>query len=247
MISRGTAVGLGLIGGWCLSLLLLLALAPALPAGAALLAVLLRTQLQTGLFIVGHDAMHRSLSPASRGLNDRLGRLALGLYACLPYGVCRRNHLLHHRAPGSARDPDFHAPGRPGAVGWFLRFLSGYLRLRTLALLAVLWGSAALIASALHGHGPEVVLSYWILPLALSSLQLFLFGTYLPHRGGAPGSPHGAVTLAWPEPLSLLACFHFGYHVEHHSQPSLPWYALPACHRKLRRQAAGFAVATHAL
>jgi beta-carotene ketolase (CrtW type) len=236
VISRGTAVGLGLIGGWCLSLLLLLARAQALPAWAAVLAVLLRTQLQTGLFIVGHDAMHRSLAPASRGLNDRLGRLALGLYACLPYGVCRRNHLLHHRAPGSVRDPDFHSPRRPGAVGWFVRFLTGYLRPGTLALLAVLWASAALIASALHGHGLRVVLSYWLLPLALSSLQLFLFGTYLPHRGRARNAPHGAMTLAWPEPLSLLACFHFGYHVEHHSHPSLPWYALPACHRRLRRQ-----------
>jgi beta-carotene ketolase (CrtW type) len=247
VISRGTAVGLGLIGGWCLSLLLLLVLAPALPAGAALLAVLVRTQLQTGLFIVGHDAMHRSLSPASRRLNDLLGRGALGLYACLPYGFCRRNHLLHHRAPGSARDPDFHAPRRPGAAGWFARFLAGYLRPRTLALLAVLWGAAALLASALHGHGLQAVLTYWILPLALSSLQLFLFGTYLPHRGQARHSPHGAVTLAWPEPLSLLACFHFGYHVEHHSHPSLPWYALPACHRRLRGQAAGLAVATQAL
>ncbi|MCP9927505.1 fatty acid desaturase [Cyanobium sp. CH-040] len=246
MISRGTAVALGLIGGWCLSLLLL-ALAPALPAGAALVAVLLRTQLQTGLFIVGHDAMHRSLVPASRGLNDGLGHLALALYACLPYGICRRNHLLHHRAPGSARDPDFHAPHRPGPVGWFLRFLGGYLGPRTLALLALLWLSAALLVSARHGHGLQVVLCYWILPLVLSAVQLFLFGTYLPHRRQSGDASHGAVTLAWPEPLSLLACFHFGYHVEHHSHPSLPWYALPACHRRLRRQAGALAVASQAL
>ncbi|MGL6133378.1 MAG: fatty acid desaturase, partial [Prochlorococcaceae cyanobacterium] len=81
------------------------------------------------------------------------------------------------------------------------------------------------------------VISYCTLPLALSSLQLFLFGTYLPHRGPAQAAPHAAITLAWPEPLSLLACYHFGYHVEHHSNPSLPWYELPACHRRLRQQA----------
>jgi beta-carotene ketolase (CrtW type) len=28
--------------------------------------------------------------------------------------------------------------------------------------------------------------------------------------------------------LSLLACFHFGYHREHHDNPSLSWYQLPA-------------------
>jgi beta-carotene ketolase (CrtW type) len=238
VIARGTAVALALIGGWCLSLVLLLALAPALPAGALPPAVLLRTLLQTGLFIVGHDAMHRSLVPERRGFNDRLGRVALGLYACLPYGLCRRNHLLHHRAPGSAGDPDFHAPHQPGPIRWFLRFLAGYLSAPSLAMLAALWGAAVLAASALHGHGIQAVLSFWILPLALSSLQLFLFGTYLPHRGRAQAAPHGAITLAWPEPLSLLACFHFGYHLEHHSHPSLPWYRLPACHRRRRQQAA---------
>ncbi|MEX1318028.1 MAG: fatty acid desaturase [Synechococcaceae cyanobacterium] len=240
MTGRGTPVALGLIGGWCLSLLLLLAIGPALPAGGRLVAVLLRTLLQTGLFIVGHDAMHRSVAPACRRLNDNLGRVALGLYACLPYGPCRRNHLLHHRAPGSSRDPDFHAPRQPGAIRWFLRFLAGYLSASSLALLATLWGGAALAAQTLHGHGSEVVITYWILPLALSSLQLFLFGTYLPHRGRAQAAPHGAITLAWPEPLSLLACFHFGYHVEHHSHPSLPWYELPACHRR-RQQETGLA------
>jgi len=25
----------------------------------------------------------------------------------------------------------------------------------------------------------------------------------------------------------LLACFHFGYHREHHDHPYLPWFALP--------------------
>lgn len=234
MIARGTALALVLIGGWCLSLILLLTLAPALPAGVLLVLVLVRTQLQTGLFIVGHDAMHRSLVPGAPGLNDRLGRLALGLYACLPYRLCRRNHLLHHRAPGSDRDPDFHAPHQPGAVRWYLRFLAGYLSPASLTLLVALWGVTALAASALHGHGIEAVLTVWMLPLALSSLQLFLFGTYLPHRGLATAAPHGAITLAWPEPLSLLACFHFGYHREHHSHPALPWYELPACHRLQR-------------
>ena len=38
-----------------------------------------RTLLQTGLFIVGHDAMHGVLWPHCRNRNALLGRIALGL------------------------------------------------------------------------------------------------------------------------------------------------------------------------
>jgi beta-carotene ketolase (CrtW type) len=77
------------------------------------------------------------------------------------------------------------------------------------------------------------LLLFWTLPLLLSSLQLFLFGTYLPHRR-APGRSsdrHRAVSLVWPELLSFLACYHFGYHWEHHCHPHLPWFRLPAARR----------------
>jgi beta-carotene/zeaxanthin 4-ketolase len=244
VITRGTTIALALIGGWCLSLVLLLVYGTALPPAAWLPAVVLRALLQTGLFIVGHDAMHRSVMPANPTGNDRIGRVALALYACLPYNLCRRNHLLHHRGPGGSHDPDFHAPRRPGIFGWFLRFLGGYLSLSSLTVLVSLWSAATLAVGALHGQGLQLVFSFWTLPLALSALQLFLFGTYLPHRGQARTAPHGAITLAWPEPVSLLACYHFGYHVEHHSHPSLPWYELPACHRRLQEQT-GLAARAH--
>jgi len=26
--------------------------------------------------------------------------------------------------------------------------------------------------------------------------------------------------------LSFLACYHFGYHFEHHARPDLPWWTL---------------------
>jgi beta-carotene ketolase (CrtW type) len=80
------------------------------------------------------------------------------------------------------------------------------------------------------------VLLFCTLPLLLSSLQLFVFGTYLPHRwqrtqsvGSHPDS------LGLPTWLSLLACFHFGYHREHHDHPGLAWFELPAARRALGR------------
>jgi beta-carotene ketolase (CrtW type) len=67
------------------------------------------------------------------------------------------------------------------------------------------------------------------LPLLLSSWQLFLVGTYLPHRGQRlPELNAHPISLNLPPWLSLLACFHFGYHREHHDNPGLNWYQLPS-------------------
>ena len=72
----------------------------------------------------------------------------------------------------------------------------------------------------------------WAVPAILSSVQLFYFGTYLTHRHGtAFADEHLARTNAYPRWLSLLTCFHFGYHHEHHLYPHEPWWRLPA--RKL--------------
>jgi beta-carotene ketolase (CrtW type) len=75
---------------------------------------------------------------------------------------------------------------------------------------------------------------FWILPLVLSSFQLFLFGTYLPHRhDGRQGEHNQAVqSLRWSHLLSLLACYHFGYHREHHAFPAVPWFRLPQLSRR---------------
>jgi beta-carotene ketolase (CrtW type) len=84
-------------------------------------------------------------------------------------------------------------------------------------------------------HPLSSLLLFCTLPLLLSSLQLFVIGTYLPHRQTTcrSGDRHHAASLAWPEALSFLACFHFGYHWEHHADPRLPWYCLPAGRRRM--------------
>ena len=148
---RGLLLAALILLGWLATLALLLPLPMGqLPPALLVLAVLARTFLQTGLFIVGHDAMHRVLVPGSRRWNDGLGRLVLLLYAALPYGPCCQKHHQHHHRPGSAEDPDFHAPGRN----------------------------------------------------------------------------------------SVLACYHFGYHREHHRAPQLAWHQLPQEYRQGHHPAA---------
>lgn len=226
---RGLLLAALILGGWLLSLLLVLrADWGRWPFPLLALVVLLRSQLQTGLFIVGHDAMHRVLLPAAPGLNDRIGALVLGLYAALPFDRCLRQHQRHHRAPGTALDPDFHGPGQGSIVAWYQRFMARYLNPGQMSLLLTAW---ALLAWCTSVHA---VLVFCTLPLMLSSLQLFVVGTYLPHRSSSDLAQH-TVSLALPEWLSLLACYHFGYHLEHHQDPQLAWHELP----RRRREGAG--------
>ena len=202
-------------------------------------AVLLRTLLHTGLFIVAHDAMHGLLLARQPLWNDRLGALALLLYAGLPYGRCRHNHHLHHQRPASATDPDFHGDRRGGAIGWYVHFMAGYLSPPQMGALLGSWTLLALPVIGLrHGDwrtGVVQILLGCTLPLLLSSLQLFVVGTYLPHRNQrGPEWAAEPTSLAWPAWLSLLACYHFGYHREHHQHPSLAWFQLPEAHRRTR-------------
>ncbi|MFN6357180.1 MAG: fatty acid desaturase [Cyanobacteriota bacterium] len=237
---RGLLLAAGIVLGWLGSWLLLLPtslshLHPILIG----LAVVGRTLLQTGLFIVAHDAMHGTLWPGQPKANHRIGALALQLYAALPYTNCRANHELHHRHAGSLADPDHHGEAKPGLASWYLRFMAAYLSPSQLTALVLSWLALAGLAATFSSSPVANVLLYGALPVWLSSLQLFLVGTFLPHRPYASGpgpSPddHQPRSLNLPGWLSLLACFHFGYHWEHHAFPHLAWHELPGAKRRIK-------------
>ena len=237
LLGRGFWLGLVIFSGWLASLIGLLLTHPAhWSAPVLVLAVAGRTFLQTGLFILGHDAMHRSLVPGRPVLNDGLGRLALLLYAGLPFGPCRRHHLRHHRSPGSLRDPDFRLANGDGALRWYVRFMGNYLSWKQLGLLGLTWLTSAALLTEMDPHQRLMtVMVFWVLPLVLSSFQLFLFGTFLPHRSqAAPAAEcHAIQSLGYGHLLSLLACYHFGYHWEHHAYPAVPWFRLPELRRSV--------------
>jgi len=46
--------------------------------------------------------------------------------------------------------------------------------------------------------------------------------------------PHHALSSNFPPWLSLLTCYHFGYHREHHEAPGVPWWRLPELRWKNR-------------
>jgi len=201
-------------------------------------AILLRTFLHTGLFVITHDAIHGSAVPQNRQINSWLGTLAIGLYAFLPYEKLRNQHFLHHKYPTSSRDPDYHEGYKSNFFTWYLCFMQAYLKGKQV--LIILAGVSVVSFSALKllGVQPVNLLLFWLIPLVLSSMQLFYFGTYLPHRYAATRdrTKHRATSTQLSMFWSLITCYHFGYHLEHHSYPSLPWHALPGCRRTLFKQ-----------
>jgi beta-carotene/zeaxanthin 4-ketolase len=193
------------------------------------LLVLLICWLSVGMFIVAHDAMHGSLAPGRPVLNRWIGRLALTLYAGLWFDRLERLHAEHHRRPGTPDDPDFSAAHPRQFWRWYLAFFARYVSVGQLLRLSTAVGVYLFVLGAPLPN----LLVFWALPAVLSSLQLFLFGTFLPHRVEERPflDDHRARTSDRGWLVSLVTCFHFGYHHEHHVSPATPWWLLPRLRR----------------
>ena len=200
---------------------------PRLPAAVFLVALI--CWLNVGMFIVAHDAMHGSLAPGRPATNRTIGRTALLLYAGFNYDRLIFDHMAHHRDPGTAGDPDFNVDHPDRFWPWYLGFFRHYFGWQQLLFL-----TAVTLAYLLLGASYANILLFWALPAILSSLQLFYFGTYLPHRREEQSfaDHHNARTNQYSWLASLLSCFHFGYHHEHHLSPHVPWWRLPEERRR---------------
>ena len=189
-----------------------------------ILAVAAQVWLYAGMFIVAHDSMHGSLFPKSARANHIAGQAILFIYAGFNWPKMRAAHHAHHDNPGTADDPDFNPDNPTAFAPWFYRWFRTYFGLAQIVLIAALVGIYMFVFGAAYSN----ILIFWALPALLSSLQLFYFGTYLPHRHGeAFSDEHNARSNDYPWIGSLLSCFHFGYHHEHHLYPYEPWWRLP--------------------
>lgn len=238
--SRQTLIGLGLAGlivaAWLTLHIWGVFVWRWTPLTVALTPLMIAAQswLGAGLFIVAHDAMHGTLAPGRRKLGAAVGQFCLGIYAGFSFAKLNEAHHRHHRAPGTAADPDFHAASPTAFWPWYVKFFRTYFGWREMATL-----SAALAVYLLVFRAPPLNMAlFWGVPAILSSLQLFAFGTWLPHRhAGKVGfaDEYRARTMDFGWLASLLTCFHFGYHHEHHLSPQSPWWRLPAVRAETRR------------
>lgn len=182
--------------------------------------ILLQAHLYTGLFITAHDAMHRTVLPQNLKVNHFVGKICAFLFMFNDYSKLYPKHHEHHRHAGTEHDPDFHK-GNENFWVWFFNFAKEYVTLWQMI-------AATITLNVLRFVFPlENLLLFWIVPSLLSTLQLFYFGTYLPHHGHhEEGNSHRARSQKRNHLLAFFSCYFFGYHYEHHDSPWTPWWAL---------------------
>ena len=139
--------------------------------------------------------MHGSVYQARPRINNLIGAIAVGLYALFSYRKLLEKHWAHHRTPASDTDPDFHDGEHSGFVIWYLHFMKEYLSWKQIIGMAVVFQ----IMKYVLGVPTLNLILFWVSPALLSTLQLFYFGTYLPHRTPKDGydNPHRAQSNAY--------------------------------------------------
>ncbi|TWR30661.1 fatty acid desaturase [Mucilaginibacter pallidiroseus] len=179
------------------------------------LAVLLMMHLYTGLFITAHDAMHGTVAP-NKSINNFVGFLSTLLYASFWYPKLYTKHHQHHNHVHTDTDPDYH---NGGFFSWYVRFIRNYLSLWQIVVMAAVFNILKIWIPQ------QNLLLFWVAPSLLSTLQLFYFGTYLPHKG-EHDNKHQSRSLPRNHFFAFITCYFFGYHYEHHDAPWLPWWKL---------------------
>ncbi|AMQ55376.1 fatty acid desaturase [Algoriphagus sanaruensis] len=180
------------------------------------LAILIQMHLYTGLFITAHDAMHGVVA-SNKKINHFTGWVAAILFSYNFYWKLFPKHHEHHRFVATDQDPDYHSSGK--FFPWYLSFIRQYVTIWQILLMAVTYNLLKLWLPM------ENLIVFWMVPAILSTLQLFYFGTYLPHKGEGDNIHHSqsqSKNHLW----AFLSCYFFGYHFEHHDSPGTPWWRL---------------------
>lgn len=224
---RGLLIAGGIFAAWSTSLVILLSVVQvgALAGWIKILLVLGQMFLYTGIFITAHDAMHGAVLPQAPRINGAIGTFLLIVYGLFSYEKLLKAHWQHHNHPATELDPDFHNGRWTDAVTWYVYFMVRYWSWWRFAGLVTIFH----ICHRLLMVPEDNLVLFWIVPSLLSSVQLFYFGTFLPHRSPRGGYTDDLHTQSSYRPIwwSFLTCYHFGYHREHHLHPQLAWWQLP--------------------
>ena len=211
----GIFIAVLVIGTWLLSIICLMRLDINFSNPLIYIFILIQMHLYTGLFITAHDAMHGTIS-SNKSLNSLIGQICTALYAAFPLKRLNEKHQLHHRHVHTESDPDHHSGS---FVAWYFNFIKEYISWWQIVLMAVIFNVLKIWISQAN------LLLFWVLPSLLSTLQLFYFGTWLPHHGDHDNKYHSR-SQTKNHLFAFLSCYFFGYHYEHHDAPQIPWWQL---------------------
>lgn len=211
----GTLIALLVISAWLTGTVLLMQWQVNWANPLLYFFILVQMHLYTGLFITAHDAMHGTVS-SNPNINKAIGYLCTFFYAAFWYGGLYTKHHKHHQHVHTANDPDYHS----GSFwAWYFSFMRNYLSVWQVVFMAALFNVLKLWVPQAN------LLLFWVVPSLLSTLQLFYFGTYLPHKG-EHDNEYQSRSQRKNHLLAFLSCYFFGYHYEHHHSPSTPWWWL---------------------
>jgi beta-carotene/zeaxanthin 4-ketolase len=213
----GVIIGIAIILLWACCLLYLLTSNFNLYNLLTLILILIQTHLYTGLFITSHDAMHGVVS-LNKKVNKAIGTISAILFAYNFFSRLLPKHHEHHKYVATDKDPDYY---QGNFLSWYFSFLKQYITIWQIFLMAITYNLLIQI------FPKENVIAFWIIPSILATLQLFFFGTYLPHKGEHDAdNPHKSRSQKKNHLLAFLSCYFFGYHYEHHNAPAVPWWLL---------------------
>jgi beta-carotene ketolase (CrtW type) len=213
---KGVIIACSIILCWAASLFLLLNLRFSWNNPLIYLGILIQTHFYTGLFITAHDAMHGLVS-SNKNVNHALGWFSAILFSYNFYWKLFPKHHEHHRYVATDKDPDYHSSDN--FFLWYFSFVKQHVTIWQILMMAVSFNILKLFIPT------ENLIAFWMLPAILSTLQLFYFGTYLPHRGETQNAHHShsqSKNHLW----AFVSCYFFGYHFEHHDSPGTPWWRL---------------------
>ena len=177
---------------------------------------LIPAHLYTGLFITAHESWHGNIS-THKTLNKFIGVLACALFAYNSYNKIQTGHHKHHSHPTSDHDPEFSKTRK--FFPWLFSFIFHYLTIWQFVFMAIT------TTVMLEFFNTGNIILYYLAPTFIATIQLFYFGTYLPHRGEYENK-HQSGTQKKNHVWAFLSCYFFGYHYEHHYSPRTPWYQL---------------------
>ena len=213
--NTGVVVAIFLITVWAISLYFLLKWDFSWTDPLIYILILVQMHLYTGLFITAHDAMHGTVSSSSK-VNFFIGQLCTVLYAAFSFDKLYKKHHEHHRHVHSENDPDYH---KGSFISWYVHFMREYLSIWQILIMALVFNVLKLWVDEIN------LVLFWVIPSLLSTLQLFYFGTWLPHHG-EHDNLHQSRSQNKNHFIAFLSCYFFGYHYEHHDAPGLPWWLL---------------------
>ncbi|KAA8482559.1 beta-carotene ketolase (CrtW type) [Arcticibacter tournemirensis] len=211
----GLFVAIAVIVTWLVCLVFLLRWQFSWSNPVVYLMVLVQMHLYTGLFITAHDAMHGTIYPSER-VNFITGQICTALYAAFSFKKLNIKHHQHHKYVHSDLDPDY---SEGSFIRWYFKFMPEYMSVLQFICMAVSFNVLAM------WFPQKNLVLFWVAPALLSTLQLFYFGTWLPHHG-EHNNKHYSGTQKKNHLLGFLSCYFFGYHYEHHEYPGIPWWKL---------------------